>query len=242
MNLSRISGVGDILKNRKIAHLFIHHHKVVGSNLVSGLNVDVDESSDKVKINIIVEKGKFIKKPVHMCFGMIPKSGVQKLVMDVNIGSNSNVGIIAHCAFPNAIDVKHIMDAKIQIGKNAAYSYFERHIHGKEGGIEVYPTAKINLLDGAKFRSEFELLRGRAGHIEIDYEANCDKRSILEMISRINAKGNDSVKIKETAHSSFNSWSNWLYCCISIFPSFDSNYARGKHLHLDFCNYCNSFC
>jgi hypothetical protein len=200
MNLSKITGVSDIFKNKNIAHLFIHHHKVVGSNLISGLEVDVEELDDKVKVNIVVEKGALIEKPVHMCFGMIPKNGVQKLVMNINIESNANVGIIAHCAFPNAVDVKHIMDANIQIEKNAAYSYFERHIHGTSGGVKVYPHSKIHLLENAKFRSEFELLKGRAGIIEIDYEAICDKRSILEMLTRINAKGNDHINIKEIGH------------------------------------------
>ena len=199
-NLSKIAGVGNIFKNPDIAHLFIHHHKVVGSHLVSGLDVDVEELKDNIKVYVNVEKGAVIEKPVHMCFGMLPKTGVQHLVIDVKIGDNSSVGILAHCTFPNAVDVKHIMDAEITVGKTASYSYFERHIHGPSGGVKVYPNAKIKLKENAKFRSEFELLKGRAGVIEIDYETTCEKKSVLEMIARINAKGDDVINIRETGH------------------------------------------
>jgi hypothetical protein len=200
MNLSKVAGVDDIFKNQNIAHLFIHHHKIVGSHLVKGLNVDVKELKNKIKVTIDVERGAVIEKPVHMCFGMIPKTGVQHLVMDVNIHENASVGIIAHCAFPNATNIQHIMDAEIKIGENATYSYFERHIHGTSGGVKVIPNAKIHLEDGAKFRSEFELLKGRAGVIDIDYETFCKHRSILEMMARINAKKDDKIIIRETGH------------------------------------------
>lgn len=199
-DLSKVADVGDIFSDSGIAHLFIHHHKVVGSHLIPGLEVDVEEKEDSVKININVIKGAVIEKPVHMCFGMFPKTGVQRIVMDVQIGSSSSIGILAHCVFPNAVDVKHIMDAGITVGKNASYSYFERHIHGDSGGVKVYPNAKIKLKENAKFRSEFELLKGRAGLIEIDYETTCEKKSVLEMIARINAKGDDVINIRETGH------------------------------------------
>jgi len=200
MDLSKVAGVGDIFKNKNIAHLFIHHHKVVGSRLVKGLNVDIKELKDKIKVDIHVDRDAVIEMPVHMCFGMIPRSGIQHLVMDITIGENSSVGIIAHCAFPNATNVQHIMDAEIKVGKNASYSYFERHIHGTSGGVKVIPKAKIHLGEGAKFRSEFELLKGRAGVIDIDYETFCEHKSILEMMARINAKKDDKIIIRETGH------------------------------------------
>jgi len=200
MDLSKVAGIQDIVKNKNIAHIFIHHHKVVGSNLVDGLNVDVEEKKDRIDISVKIEEDTILKKPVHMCFGMINKKGIQKLNMNIDVGKNSKVGILAHCSFPNATKIKHIMDAKINIHDNASYSYFERHIHSKQGIVEVYPHAKINLYKKANFRSEFELLKGRAGLIDIDYETNCDSYSVLEMISRINAKSDDKIKIRETGH------------------------------------------
>lgn len=198
-SLSEVSEI-DVLNNPDIAHVFIHHNKVVKTQSVPGLKVETEEDEDKVKVNVTIDKNAKIKNPVHMCFGMMPKTGVQKIVMDVKALDNSSVNILAHCAFPNAEKIKHVMDAKISIGKNASYSYFERHIHGKSGGVEVIPKAKIELMENARFYSEFELLKGRAGLIDIDYETDCGKKSVLEMVTRINAIKDDVVKIKETGH------------------------------------------
>jgi len=183
-----------------IARLFIHHHKVVGSNLVPGLEIKTKEQKNGIKIDMKLRKGTIVEKPVQMCFGMIPKDGVQHIIMNIELKDNSKIDVIAHCTFPNAVNVKHIMDAKITVGKKASYSYFERHIHGEDGGVKVYPNAKINLLEHSKFKTEFELLKGRVGLIDIDYEVDCKKYAVLEMMARINGKKDDEIKIKETGH------------------------------------------
>lgn len=198
-NLSKVSDI-DILNNPNIAYIFIHKNKVVKSRSLPGLKIITREQDNKVKVNVKIKKGVKIKNPVHMCFGMIPERGSQKIVMNINAEDESGINIIAHCAFPNAKKIKHVMDAKIKIGKNASYSYFEKHIHGKYGGVQVIPKAKIELLENARFYSEFELLKGRAGLIDIDYETNCNERSVLEMVTRIKAIKDDVVKIKETGH------------------------------------------
>ena len=92
------------------------------------------------------------------------------------------------------------MDAKIKIGQGAEYNYFERHLHCPKGGVKVYPKARFILEDEAKFATEFELLKGRVGFIEIDYEAICKSKSVMEMNTRVNGTGDDIIKIKETAH------------------------------------------
>ena len=199
--LSKVSEIeGDIVNNPNIAHLFIHHHKVIGSHLIPGLKVDVKEMPDGIKVSMLVKKGAVIEKPVHLCFGMFPKKGIQKIIMRVNIEQNANISVLAHCTFPNALDVQHIMDAEISVGQNAHYSYFERHIHGDTGGVKVYPNAVVNLEEGAQFKTEFELLKGRVGLLDINYETNCKKRSVLEMSARINGKGDDIIIIRETGN------------------------------------------
>jgi Fe-S cluster assembly scaffold protein SufB len=199
--LSKISEIeSDIVNNPNIAHLFIHHHKVIGSHLIPGLKVDVKEMPDGIKVSMLVKKGSIIEKPVHLCFGMFPEKGIQKIIMRVNIEQDASISVLAHCTFPNALDVQHIMDAEISVGQNAHYSYFERHIHGEMGGVKVYPNAVVNLEEGAQFKTEFELLKGRVGLLDINYETNCKKRSILEMSARINGKGDDIITIRETGN------------------------------------------
>ncbi|MDD3539446.1 MAG: SufD family Fe-S cluster assembly protein [Atribacterota bacterium] len=198
--LSRITQTDDIFQQPDIAHIFIHHHKVIQSHLLPGLKVEVKEYDDHIEVNTTVEKDSKIDKPVHMCFGMLPEQGIQKIIIHNDIRENASVSFLAHCAFPNAVDIQHLMDGTIQVGKNARYRYLERHVHGFHGGVKVYPHAQIQLAEGAHFYSEFELIKGRAGLIDIQYEANCETDSVLEMIARISGKGNDQIMIKEIGH------------------------------------------
>lgn len=190
----------EILNDPNVAHVTINNNKVIGLNAVPGLIVDINELKDGIEADVRVKKNTVIKKTVHLCFGMLPEKGVQRIVMRVNIEENAKISILAHCIFPNAVDITHIMDAKINIGNNAEYSYFEKHVHGGKGGIKVYPKAIVNLGENARFKTEFELLHGRVGFIEIDYETECLKNSVMEMTARINGLSNDIIKIKEVGH------------------------------------------
>lgn len=198
--LSQITENDDIFNQPDIAHIFIHHHKVIQSHLLPGLKVDVKEYDDHIEVNTVVEKNTIIEKPVHMCFGMIPEKGIQKMVINNAIQENASASFLSHCAFPNAVDIQHIMEGTIRVGKNARYRYLERHVHSHHGGIKVYPHTKIYLSEGARFYSEFELIKGRAGLIDIDYEAFCENSSVLEMVSRVSGKNDDRITIRETAH------------------------------------------
>lgn len=188
----------DVFNNPQIAHLFIHHNKVVGAHLLPGLEVKTFEQKDGVKVNITLKQGTEIRKPVHLCFGMFPEKGVQKIIMNVNIEKGAKISVLAHCTFPNAAAVKHIMDAKITVQENAQYNYFERHLHGPRGGVKVFPKAAITLGKNSRFSTEFELLKGRVGFIDIDYVTDCAMGSVMEMNARINGTGDDIIKIHET--------------------------------------------
>ena len=190
----------DVLKDPEVAYLVVHHNQVLGAHLIPGLEVDVHELEDGIDAKIRLHKGTIVKKPVHFCFGMFPGTGVQRILLDVNIESGSQIALLAHCTFPNAVDVQHIMDATINIGEDAQYSYLERHIHGDKGGVRVYPTAKVKLARGAKFKTEFELLKGRVGKIYVDYSTICQTYSVMEMTARINGTGDDLIEIKEAGH------------------------------------------
>ena len=98
--LSRITQTDDIFQQPDIAHIFIHHHKVIQSHLLPGLKVEVKEYDDHIEINTTVEKDSKIDKPVHMCFGMLPEQGIQKIIIHNDIRENASVSFLAHCAFP----------------------------------------------------------------------------------------------------------------------------------------------
>jgi len=187
-----------VLKDPESAHLVINGNKVLGMHSVPGLKVDVKELADGIDVAVDLEAGVEIAKPVHLCFGMLPETGIQKIILNVNIGSNARISLQAHCVFPRAVDVQHIMDARINIGDGARYSYFEKHVHSPGGGVKVYPKAVVKVGRKAYFKTEFELIKGRVGLIDIDYETTCEERGVVDMTARISGRDDDVIKIRET--------------------------------------------
>jgi hypothetical protein len=181
------------------AHVEINGNEVLQSVVVEGLTVEASQEENGVSAVLRVEKGYKIENPVHLCFGVIPESGIQQIELDVTIEDDAEASFLAHCTFPNAVDVQHLMNAVIRVGKNSRYSYFERHVHSDTGGIKVVPKAVIYLDEGAYFSTEFELIRGRVGLMDIDYTAECAAHSTLDMKARIRCTHDDVVKIREAA-------------------------------------------
>ncbi len=181
-----------------VAKIQVHQNKVVGLHLVPGLRVQADEMKDGIEAEILIEKGMKIEKPIHICFGVLPEEGLQKVKLHIRAQEESKAMILAHCTFPNARQVKHIMDADIEIEHNAHYAYFERHVHGPKGGVDVIPNAKVHVQEGAEFSTEFELIKGSAGNIEFQYEVNAEAQSKTEMTARISGTNNDQIRLHET--------------------------------------------
>ncbi len=198
--LYKAAEIEDAISDPDIAHLIINKDEIVGENLISGLIVEPEPIEDGVDVSLIVEEGAIIEEPVHMCFGMTYKEGTQNIVLDIDVRKNAEIGVLAHCVFPRAIDVKHIMDANIKIGEGADYTYLEKHIHSEEGGVEVLPSAEVVLEEDSRFKSDFELIEGRVGKIDIDYETTCKKNSVMEMTAKVDGRGDDIVQISETGN------------------------------------------
>ncbi len=198
--LYKAAEIEGAIQDPDIAHLIINKDEVVGMQDLPGLIVEPEPIEDGVDIALTLEEGTVIEKPVHMCFGVTHKEGTQKIKLDIDIEKNAEIGILAHCVFPQAVDVEHIMDADIRIGPGADYTYLEKHIHSPEGGIEVIPRAEVLLEENSRFKSDFELIEGRVGLIDIDYETTCKKDSVMEMTAKVDGRGDDQINIKETGN------------------------------------------
>ena len=194
-NLANIDGA---MSSPDVAHLAINLNRVVSKNIIPGLSIDTKENKDGVDVKIRVEDNVVIEKQVHLCFGITKNKGLQKILMDIDVGKNSKLSVLSHCIFPKTQGIKHVMDAKIRIRDGASYSYEERHIHGKDGGIEVYPKAIVELDKGARFKAEFELIKGRVGAIDIDYEIIANEDSVVELMSKVSGIEDDKIKINES--------------------------------------------
>ncbi|MCX7015478.1 MAG: hypothetical protein NTW86_23480 [Candidatus Sumerlaeota bacterium] len=135
-----------------VAHVTVHHNRVLGAHMVPGFHVDAEELDDGIRAHVVVGEGARIAKPVHLCFGMLPETGLQRILLNIEVLGDSRVSVIAHCTFPNAVDVRHEMDAEIVVGPHANYSYFERHVHGEKGGVVVVPKARVRVREGGRFK------------------------------------------------------------------------------------------
>ncbi len=182
-----------------IAHVEIHGNQVLGTHLVDGLSVEAESFKDGVNIKIKVKNGIEIKNPVRFCFGLIPENGIQKLNINTVIEENAKANFIASCTFPNAKNIQHLMDAEIILEKGASLKYFERHIHGEKGGVIIVPVTKVYIKENARYSTEFELIKGAAGEIKLDYSAKVEKDGVIDMKARIFGRLKDKIHIKESA-------------------------------------------
>lgn len=196
----RAGGNLDALGNREVGNLVIHKNKVLSVNEAEGIKVKTEETKSGVNIYFLVEEGVKIKYPVHLCFGVLPQEGLQEITLKVEAQDNSEVNVIAHCIFPNAVDVTHKMDADIKIGDNARFSYRETHYHGEFGGIKVIPKAKIRVGKKGVWESTFTLIEGCVGMLDYDFEIFGGEKSTSELLVKVFGKKEDDIRITEKIH------------------------------------------
>lgn len=181
-----------------IASLVVSHNRVLRANSVRGVRVEGEETPTGAKARITVSPGTVVGTPVHLCFGVLPKEGLQEILSEFDIGEGARVAFLAHCTFPNAVRVKHVMDASIRVRRNARLRYSETHYHGEDGGVEVHPVARAAVEEGGRFLSEFKLIRGAAGVVRLDYRADLSSDAVCEFDARIYGKRNDRIFVKES--------------------------------------------
>jgi len=186
-----------ILENNEIAHLVASGHKLLSMKSVEGLDVDAKETSTGISARVTVKEGVRIKNPVHLCFGILHKKGTQKIKMDVKLEKNAAAHFIAHCIFPKAEKVKHIMDAVVDIGEGAEMQYSETHYHGLYGGIKVVPKSVVKVGRNGRYLSDFTLTTGRVGTLDIDYSVETQENAVAELIARVFGHADDRITIKE---------------------------------------------
>jgi Fe-S cluster assembly scaffold protein SufB len=190
-------GDKSILAKEDIAHLVASGHKILSMRAVLGIEVEAQDFESGISVKVKVLEGTDLKNPVHLCFGVLHKRGVQRINMDIKFEKDSKASFIAHCIFPKAQKVLHIMDAAIDIGENATMRYSEVHYHGIYGGIEVNPKAKVIIGKNGKYFTDFMLIGGRVGKLEIDYSVKAGENSVAELTARVFGHADDKIFIKE---------------------------------------------
>lgn len=190
-------GDKSILAKEDTAHLVASGHSILSMKAVKGIEVDAKETGSGISVRVKVLEGAHLLNPVHICFGILNKSGIQKINMDVKFEKDSQASFIAHCIFPKAEKVKHIMDAIIDIGENATMRYSEVHYHGIYGGIYVNPKAVVKIGKNGKYFTDFLLISGRVGKLEIDYSVKMGENAVTEITARVFGHGDDNISITD---------------------------------------------
>ncbi len=190
-------GDSGILANKEVAHFVVSGHSILSMQSVEGLEVKAKETLTGISASIRVREGTKIQNPIHLCFGILHKKGNQKIKMDVKLEKNASANFIAHCIFPKAEKIKHIMDAVVDIGEDAEMRYSETHYHGLYGGIEVIPKAIVKIAKNGRYFTDFTLITGRVGKLGIDYSVEAGENAVTELTAKIFGHADDDIKIKE---------------------------------------------
>jgi Fe-S cluster assembly scaffold protein SufB len=191
-------GNPEFLKSPKIGSLVISGNQVLGLNAIPGLDVIAEPLPDGVRVAVRVAPGARIETPVHLCFGVIPAEGVQRILVDYEVDAGASVEFLAHCTFPNAQRVQHVMQGTVHVGPGATMRYSEVHYHGETGGIEVLPRLQIRVDEGGRYFSSFSQTKGRAGRIDFDYTVDVDREALAELTAKALGYADDQITVRET--------------------------------------------
>jgi Fe-S cluster assembly scaffold protein SufB len=187
-----------ILDDERIAHVVGQGHHILSRRSVPGLHLDVEETSDAIVGKMTIRAGVVIEQPIHMCFGLAHPTGTQTIRIDVMVEERAAARVLSHCLFPVAQAAQHRMQATIDIGPGASLTYTEGHFHGPHGGMLVIPHATVRIGKGARYFSDFSLLSGSVGELNIDYLVEVEEDGIAELTAKIFAHRTDRIMLKET--------------------------------------------
>lgn len=185
------------LQSERIASAVISANRVLAVNQISGVHIEAEETPTGIRARITVDPDTRVEYPVHLCFGMIPAEGIQEIVSEFEIGDRAEVGFRAHCTFPNAVDLRHLMDARIHVGPQATMRYAEAHYHGPHGGIQVLPSSHVVVEEEGRFENEFSLVHGRVGQMHIQVEVDVAAGGVTELVARAFGSANDIIRVEE---------------------------------------------
>jgi hypothetical protein len=91
------------------------------------------------------------------------------------------------------------MNGVINLHKKSRFKYFEKYVHSLEGGGVVNANAEVNLFDSAFYGAKFELLKGRVGTLNIDYQTTDAKDSRVDMLVKVSVYADDMISINESS-------------------------------------------
>ncbi len=179
------------------AHVVAYGHRLLSQQSIPGVRVKADADAAGVHARVVVESGRVIERPVHLCFGLFERIGVQNVELDLLLEAGAEATFWSHCLFMFPEQARHAMDGRIELAAGARLTYNEVHYHGVSGGIEVVPKARVKVGERAHYRADFSLVRGRVGKLDVDYDVTVGRDATAELTSKIFGHGTDAIRIEE---------------------------------------------
>jgi len=179
------------------ASMVINKDEVLHANSSKGVIIEHKKITDGVEATVIVKENHIEPKPIHLCFGMLPKEGKQVIKSKIIVEKDGKAKILSHCIFPNAINIEHIMEGEIIIEEGGELEYTEEHYHPDNGGIVVVPKTKVLVKKGGRYKSSYHQRVGRAGKLFIDYDVELQEESKGELLTKVFGKVDDEIETKE---------------------------------------------
>lgn len=186
-----------ILMQPDTAHMVVEGHRLMSRQTIPGVDIQTEATKEAITIHIHVDEGVQLEHPIHSCVGVMAAHGSQHIRLHVELEPGSSAHLLAHCMFPNAEMVKHVMEARIEVGEGAELRHTEGHFHGPYGGIEVRPEAYVNVHPRARYFSDFSLTTGRVGLLNIDYQVEVGDDAVAEIAARVYGHATDEISIRD---------------------------------------------
>lgn len=181
-----------------VAYVVVHANQILKSHEIPGVEISATETEFGIRAFITVKEGAIVPKPVHLCFGHLGSNGRQVIETHVKIEPHAKAVFQAHCIFPNAVEFSHEMEGEIEVGEGATFTYNEIHVHGPEGKILVKPKTRVVIQDKGRYNSDFTLVEGRVGKLDLDIDVEAKgEKSRVEITSKIYGKKDDDCRIKD---------------------------------------------
>jgi Fe-S cluster assembly scaffold protein SufB len=186
-----------VLTSNEIAHLVATGRDLLSQREIPGVSIRAKRDPDGISLRLDIAQERKITNPIHLCVGVLEKSGTQRIKIELTAGERSCATLMAHCFFPFAVNVEHRMDAVVDLAPGAELHYLEAHYHGPLGGVIVLPKAQVRVGPGAHFFSDFSLIIGRVGKLGLKYHVEAEEDAIAELSSRVFGHATDEINIEE---------------------------------------------
>jgi len=186
-----------VLARNDTAHLVASGGNLLSLRQIPGVSIQTQQGPEEIYVRLNLERERKITNPIHLCVGVLEKSGIQRIKIDLNAEQQSSAMLMAHCFFPSAENVEHSMNAVIALAPDAELHYREIHYHGPLGGVIVLPTARVRVGRRARYFSDFALITGRVGKLGIKYHVEAEEDAIAELSSRVFGHATDEINIEE---------------------------------------------